>query len=230
VLIIETKCDILKRNRGLCGKSEKMEVYGVKPKKFTKEWWEYFWDYYKIHTIATIFVIIIVLSTVSECVNRVHYDMQVDFISELGLSEDAQTKLQELMSEKTEDITGNEKQETFLYFLNMSYTSDPQMEQAMQTKLMVETACSEAYVFILSPKYVDYFNGSKIFMNSNEWTDKESINGEVVSLKDSSVLKELGIDTENLYIGIRNIRKDEDADVAAKKQKNEIEFAKFLLN
>ena len=32
------------------------EKYGTVPKKFTSAWWEYFWDYYKWHTIATVFV------------------------------------------------------------------------------------------------------------------------------------------------------------------------------
>lgn len=208
-----------------------MEVYGKKPKRFTKEWWEYFWDYYKIHTFVTIFAIIIIVSTLVECANKVHYDMQLDFISEYGLTEESKSKIEELMENETEDVTGNEKKEAFLNLLNMSDMSDPQMVQAMQTKLMVEAACSEAYIFILSPKYVEYFKGSGMFLNTAQWTDKESSNNEVVSLKDCEKLKQLGVDTENLYIGIRNIREDEKKDEnASKKQKNEIEFAKDLLD
>jgi len=208
-----------------------MEVYGEKPKRFTKQWWEYFWDYYKIHTIAVIFVIILTISTIVECANRVHYEMQMDFISEHGLTEEAQNNIIELMQNNTADITGNDKKEAFLFFLNMADLSDPQMAQAMQTKLMIEAGCSESYVFIVSKQYADYFEGSGEFLKTSEWTDKESINGEVISLKDCEKLKNLGVDTEDLYIGIRNIREDEKKDEnAGKKQKNEIEFAKYLLD
>ena len=33
-----------------------MEKYGVKPQRFTKAWFEYVWDYYKIHIIDLVFL------------------------------------------------------------------------------------------------------------------------------------------------------------------------------
>ena len=40
------------------------EKYGTIPKRFTPEWWEYFWMYYKVHTIAITLVILAVAITV----------------------------------------------------------------------------------------------------------------------------------------------------------------------
>ena len=54
-----------------------MEKYGEIPKRFTKKWWEYFWDYYKIHTIATIAIVVAVASTISQCVNKIDYDLSL---------------------------------------------------------------------------------------------------------------------------------------------------------
>ena len=45
------------------------EKYGVVPKRFTREWWDYFWMYYKWHTIAIAFVIIAVTVTIVQKIN-----------------------------------------------------------------------------------------------------------------------------------------------------------------
>ena len=41
------------------------EKYGEVPPKFTKKWWEYFWDYYKWHVIIT--VVAVLIASVTQC-------------------------------------------------------------------------------------------------------------------------------------------------------------------
>ena len=53
-----------------------MEKYGTIPPKFTKEWWEYFWDYYKVHTICTVAAIVIIVSTIVQCANSPEYEVE----------------------------------------------------------------------------------------------------------------------------------------------------------
>ena len=53
------------------------EVYGVKPKKFTKEWWPYYWMYYKWHTIIIGFFSITTIISAVQCAMKEHYDLNV---------------------------------------------------------------------------------------------------------------------------------------------------------
>ena len=43
------------------------EKYGEVPPKFTKKWWEYFWDYYKWHVIITVVAVLIASVTIVQC-------------------------------------------------------------------------------------------------------------------------------------------------------------------
>ena len=46
------------------------EKYGEVPPKFTKKWWEYFWDYYKWHVIITVVAVLIASVTIVQCATR----------------------------------------------------------------------------------------------------------------------------------------------------------------
>ena len=53
------------------------EKYGVKPKIFTKEWWPYFWKYYKWHTIAILFVGGLAITWIVQCSRNVEPDLGI---------------------------------------------------------------------------------------------------------------------------------------------------------
>ena len=53
------------------------EKYGVKPKIFTKEWWPYFWMYYKWHTIAILFVGVLAITWIVQCSRNVEPDLGI---------------------------------------------------------------------------------------------------------------------------------------------------------
>ena len=50
------------------------EKYGEVPPKFTKKWWEYFWDYYKWHVIITVVAVLIASVTIVQCATRPKYE------------------------------------------------------------------------------------------------------------------------------------------------------------
>ncbi len=209
-----------------------MEVYGTKPPRFTKEWWEYFWDYYKWHTIGTVIVLIIIVTTIVDSVNKVKYDLSTTFIAPIILTEETEQALTNLMEDNIDDASGNKKNEAFLTYLNMSDNSDPQYMQAMQTKLMIELGYSESFVYILSKQYADLFEGGEgVLIPASDWTSKESYDGSFVSLNGNRYLEDLGLDTSDLYLAVRDTRKDEKDDkFCIEKQKNGVKFAKFLIN
>ena len=210
-----------------------MEVYGTKPKRFTKEWWEYFWDYYKLHTIATILVLTAVISTLVECAHRKDYDLQLDFISENPITTDAASKLTSLLENNIADVTENGKTEAFVTYIDMGEHSDPQYTQAMYTKFSVEIGYTESFVFLLSKKYADTVSEAGALEEAKNWCSAESYNGYCVSLSGCEYLEDLGIDTTDLYVGVIKMReRDKEADRIKNlpKQENGIRFARFLIN
>ncbi|MCR4720001.1 MAG: hypothetical protein K5768_10270 [Firmicutes bacterium] len=210
-----------------------MEVYGVKPKRFTKEWWEYFWEYYKWHTIATIVLIILFITSINDCVHRINYDLQVDYISEHQISEEASNALTALIEENIDDVTENGKKEAYVTLLDMKENPDPQYTQAMYTKYSVEMAYIESFVFLMSKKYADELSDMGVFEASENWTSAPSYNGYCISLEDCTALKEIGIDTGDLYLGIIKLKEQEKVSEREKKllqQENGIKFAKFLIS
>ena len=210
-----------------------MEVYGQKPKRFTKEWWEYFWDYYKLHTIAGVFLLFILVISISECAHKIDYDLQVDYISEHQISDRSVTALTELIEKNIDDINENGKNQAYVTVLDMGEDADPQYTQAIYTKYSVEAGYTESFVFLVSKKYADILSEEDIFEKSENWTSAPSYNGYCISLDNCAVLKEIGIDTSDLYLGIIRLRDREKEAEREKKlpyQRNGIKFAKFLID
>ena len=76
------------------------EKYGEVPPKFTKKWWEYFWDYYKWHVIITVVAVLIASVTIVQCATRPKYDMNVVYAGHMNYSEEEINKLKEIISER----------------------------------------------------------------------------------------------------------------------------------
>ena len=205
-----------------------MEVYGQKPKRFTKEWWEYFWDYYKWHTIGAIVVLILIVSTITECANKKHYDLQIDYISETGMTMQAQDQLVALMEKNIDDVTENGKIEGFLTYLDMNKNSDPQYVQAMVTKFTLEMGTTESFVFLVSKDYAEQLLEAEMLVKAKEWCDAEPYKDYFISLADCTALKDIGVKTDDLYVCVLKLS-DSDNEKKQLEQKNGIKFAKFLI-
>lgn len=210
-----------------------MKIKVTKPKPFTREWCEYFWDYYKWHTIATIILLIVIITSINDCAHRINYDLQIDYISEHQIFDDTAGALADLVSENIDDITENGKKQAYANIIDMKETPDPQYTQAMYTKYSAEMISTESFVFLVSKKYADELSEMGVFELSETWTSSASYNGYCISLKDCAELEKIGIDTSDLYIGIIKIRdniKESKLEKAILNQENGIKFAKFLIN
>ena len=97
------------------------EKYGEEPPKFTKKWWEYFWDYYKWHVIITVVAVLIASVTIVQCATRPKYDMNVVYAGHMNYSEEEINKLKEIISERISDIDGNGENSVLLSTLVFSY-------------------------------------------------------------------------------------------------------------
>ena len=85
----------------------------------------------------------------------------------------------------------------------------------------------------MTKKYADQLSEEGIFEKSESWTSLPSYNGYCISLETCTKLKEIGVDTSDLYIGVIKLRESDKKSAREKnrpKQENGIKFAKLLIN
>lgn len=195
------------------------EVYGVKPKIFTREWWPYFWLYYKWHTVAVLFVTMLVTMVISECAKREKYDLRLTMLGTFYAETESLISLETALEPAIEDIDGNEEknidimslvfvdkaeydEENFAsYIKHDSEFSDPLMQMFIYDKRELERRDAELFL-------------PEAFCETDEWLQPEvdedllyyGSDGKpyAVSLKNSSILNECGINGENLYVLVKN--------------------------
>lgn len=206
-----------------------MEVYGEKPKKFTAKWWEYIWEYYKWHFVCVLFIIFTLVTTLHQCATRPDYDLQITAVTERDLVMTQVDMLCEDAESIVTDATGNGVNEVYIMPLTLNPDGDPQIMQVNHTKFMVEMSMPESYVFILSKKFADTVAEGGILESTDVWAGG-SADEYVVSLNGNEKLTALGIDTEELYLGVLKLSEDRQKDELEKaRYENGVLFAKHLL-
>lgn len=206
-----------------------MEVYGEKPQKFTAKWWGYVWDYYKWHIFCVLFIIFALVTTLHQCATRPNYDLKITAVTEqdlvLGQQDAIRTEAENIVT----DATGNGINEVYFMPISMNDQRDAQMMQANFAKFTAEVSMPEAYVFILSKKFAEQVAESEIFETADVWAGGNE--GEyLVSLDGNEKLTALGIDTEELYLGVVKLFDDKkDDEVEKARYENGVLFARHLL-
>ena len=206
-----------------------MEVYGEKPKKFTAKWWEYIWEYYKWHFVCALFIIFTLVTTLHQCATRPSYDLQITAVTEQELVLSQTDGIRDLAEDVIADATENGVNEVYVMPLTLNPDGDPQIMQVNHTKFMVEMSMPESYVFILSKKFADTVVEGGILESTDVWAGG-SADEYVVSLKGNEKLTALGIDTNELYLGVLKLTEDRQKDeLECARYENGVLFAKHLL-
>ena len=207
------------------------EKYGVVPPKFSKEWWPYYWTYYKWHTIAALFIIFSIAFTIQQKLTAPKYDLNVTYTGGVAVSEEIDGKLQEIINSLTDDIDQNGK--SAAYFQQLIISNDQrnaEYDLAMRTKLMVEFQNDCSFIFLMDEDMLvpmmmsDAFDG--VFLPVSEWADGEvgedvlyKAEGEdiayAVNLKNSKILKDASVPCENMYAAICVNNKEGEKNAAA---------------
>lgn len=215
------------------------EKYGEVPKLFTKEWWEYFWDYYKWHTIAILSILLIAVVTIFQQATQPKYEFNVSYSADLSVFDESELALEKKMSEFVTDSDGDGKDGVNINQLTfIEGTQEPQVEYTMITKLQLEMTDENTIIYIFDDNKAKYLVDSEAmdgaFLETNEWLDSEveeeklyTRDGKAyaVKLNGSKFLEECGIVYDNLYIALRN--HDEDID---NEMKEKIADAKEIAN
>ena len=223
-----------------------MEKYGTVPKKFTKEWWEYFWDYYKWHVIIGAVLLAMITVTAVQLVTKIKYDAVVTYIGTAVYSEDAQKEIADSFAQITDDVNGNGKKDVQFQIISTasskSALENPQYTMAIETKTIFEIQTGESFLFIMDAEQVQkiYENGiaDGLFIPVEDWL--EEINSEVepadgaagdyfVKLPTNAFFKNYEFECGDIYVGVRKIRENED-EISAKEQIAAFKLANYLLS
>lgn len=206
------------------------EVYGVKPKAFTKEWWPYYWMYYKWHTISAVLVIVCVVVTIVQCTNKEKYDATVNYAGAGYISEETLDELEIAFEELIEDVDGNGEPNVYIQQLNMSANdTNPEMTMALQTKHDISFSENTNHLYIYDKAQAELIMGreysAELFVSVDEWYIGEYDDSAVIknddgvplaiSIKDSKLFDEYGINSDDMYIAIKLYDTDDSTDMAS---------------
>lgn len=198
-----------------------------------KEKMEYIWDYYKIHILVGVFIIIAVSWTIYTNVNKTEYVFNCTVLGEgLNVSKkaDFEDKLTKIVLEEPE-----EKKQASMDFIEVKSSSNVEISidpYAMQ-KLSARVAAGDIDILIVDEKNFQRFAMQGMFesldSSSNlDLSDKNAIKIEKgsedvkpgiygVRVKDNASLKDIGYNTEDKIVGIVTLSKNKDKGVTVLK-------------
>ena len=179
-----------------------------KPKAFTKEWFSYVWEYYKWYIICGIVAIVLAVFTYNDIKNTVKYDTNINFVATGVITSEKADIIAAKCAENSEDLNDNGRVD--ISFTQLNFTEEnrnnSEMNYALTNKLMALFATQEELIFITDSYMLgqlEKMNGeSDIFINASEWAADDMItDGNLaVSLAESTVLREVGIDSSDMYV------------------------------
>lgn len=200
------------------------EKYGTVPPKWTKEWWDYFWYYYKWRVLFIAFAVVCVAVTVTQCVTRERYDMTVTYAGQKMYTEEEITRLTDGIEEYIDDVDGNGKKSVFFQQLNfMNTPGSEEYDYASQTKLDLEFHNEQSFLFLHDLAELENMVGrdsaKEIYVPVSEWADvmpdeellySKDGTAYAVNLKGSAFLAQNGIYRDDLYVILRRNYKDDE--------------------
>ncbi len=183
------------------------EIFKI-PKAFTKEWYEYVWDYYKWYIICGIVAILLAVFTYFDAKNTVKYDANINFVATGVITSEKAEIIAAKCAESSDDL--NENGRVDISFTQLNFTEEnrnnSEMNYALTQKLMTLFASPDEIVFIADSYMLEQLkkmdSENEIFVLPSEWAPQNVVEDDelAVSLAESTVFKELGIDSSDMYI------------------------------
>ncbi len=169
---------------------------------------ENYWYYYKWHTVIAVFIIFVVGFTIKSATESKENDLFMVYVSDKAIDTDVSGKLgKDLEKNKLiKDVNGDSEVNFYLDTLVTSLDGNNSDVASMQ-KLQVYMLAGEQSLMLVH-KYIpeDYdgtFEDISAYASEDDTVYKGS-NGKItaISVEGNSYLENMGINTENLYIGI----------------------------
>lgn len=153
---------------------------------------KHFWDYYKIHTIVAVIVLILIGTTIYQAVTRVKYDLEMTYYgNSTAFTEEQAEILKEYIAQYIEDIDGNGEKNVDIVFVSSEMAEgNPEYQMAISQKFMAELSAGVSAGYIFDQEYYDYA-GPESDMGAME---------SAFNMCDNAELKEkLGLGDEPVY-------------------------------
>lgn len=195
------------------------EHYGVKPKMFTKEWWPYYWMYYKWYTITAVAIVAFIVMIIYDCVTKEKYDLKITYYGSNAYLSEMWEELDATLEEYIEDIDDNGEKNILMIPLVMSDKSeDMQMSQAAYTQYTMSFTDTLSYLYIYDQAQLDILIDEDIvngtFLTTDKWLNSDVSEDSIVygknsrpyaiSLKDSKIINSIGLNGEDLYVLVKD--------------------------
>lgn len=137
----------------------------MKEKKDFQSKWENYWYYYKYHTLAAVFVIIMIGVFVHDKLQQVDYDYRISAVTDYNLAEEQLDRLEEAFAGLADDRNGDGEVHVLVsnYTITKDGNENPQVEMANQTKFMADLETGDSLIFIYSDNVYDIYKDDMIF-------------------------------------------------------------------
>lgn len=210
-----------------------MEKYGVKPRRFTKAWFEYVWDYYKIHIIVGLVLLAAIIYTVIAINSRTEYDLYVCFSTNQQLSDESKRKITKELKKTAKDINGDgEINVCVLDYHFISDDVDAEYKRALEEKFHLELQAGETFLYVISKDVLDtlkYNSAVEGLFSEFGGKNLNGIENGFYLTVNSTILKSCGILENELYVGVRNFRYSESEEKDGQKRLNAIRAANVII-
>lgn len=127
----------------------------VKQMTFTQKI-KHFWDYYKIHTIVTLVVLMLIGVTVYQVVSNKEYDLPIEFFGEKMITDEQAAALESYLKDYVDDIDGDGK--VTVHLTRTGSLSQMGAAGYGSIKFTAELAAGQYQIFILDE---DLYNSLK---------------------------------------------------------------------
>ena len=132
-------------------------------KRFSKEWWNNYWFYYKWHTIAGVVVLALIIGTIVDVVTRINPDINIMIASQYVFSEEQLSEMEVKISNAIDDINNDNLKTVQISSLNASIEPKDEMQMAARDKLYLEFAAGDSYIFFMDKALFDFYEREDMF-------------------------------------------------------------------
>ena len=220
------------------------EKYGTVPKTFTKDWWNWYWMYYKGITIGVIFALILVVTTVYSSLTAEKFDVTLTYAGRLYYTDAFREKMEEVLSPLCEDLDGNGEKNLYFSHIDINPDSkDVEYIQANSLKLNMAIGEEASYIFFLDKTVADIYKGENsddiAYAPLEDWVDGDISGFETydahgkaygIDISNLKFFKDAELDTTGLYMFVRYYPRKDQLKDHLKGYESSIRLANKILN
>ena len=162
----------------------------IKEKENFKKKLDNFWFYNKYKVYVGIFIVIVLIVTISQCASNKKADMSILYVSDYSLTDQQTTAMQNALAKYTTDLDKNGQVVVEITPISVGASIDPQLDEAGQQKLMAELATGDSLVFLVNDEQYKSLLSQNAFENIKKlYPDIAGIEDYRMSWKDLAIRK-----------------------------------------